>query len=239
MQEKRQIVMLPTEKAIENGILKVIKEVHKGFIEVNNLFIAKRSERGNKIFDAGINSSSYKGVLEPQNLYILSNEEIKEGDWYYDRINNIVDNNFYLNQNGNKKIIAATDPELIINIKIKGHTDGTNYYLPKISQDFIEAYIKAYNEDNIIKEVMVEYEDNGSEEWIGDNENGQPFWNEKIELKLRPDNTIIINRIKEKKYTREEVINLIKNSWTEGAIYGDWNLNSFYLEKFTKENIRE
>lgn len=41
--------------------------------------------------------------------------------------------------------------------------------------------------------VMVEYEDNGREEWYGDDYNGQPFWIEDIKPKLK-DGCIVIVR---------------------------------------------
>lgn len=190
--KKRQIVMLPTEKA------SYISMYYLNQKRENKLNYYKNSEK----WDGSIN----------QHLYILSDEEIKEGDWIYDlALNRIIkqpnlNNIDYISLH--KKIIATTNPELYW--KHTKDQDGdiigsTGNGICSISQDFIEAYIKAYNEGNIIKEVMVEYIDNGSEEWEGDNENGQPFWNEKIELKLRSGNTIIINRVKEKKYTEEDM----------------------------------
>jgi len=49
------------------------------------------------------------------NIYITSNEEIGEGDWYLDTTVNVIFKNdkLFLNGTGYKKIILSTDPELI------------------------------------------------------------------------------------------------------------------------------
>ena len=49
------------------------------------------------------------------NIYITSDEEIWEGDWYLDTTVNVIFKNdkLFLNGTGYKKIILSTDPELI------------------------------------------------------------------------------------------------------------------------------
>jgi hypothetical protein len=49
------------------------------------------------------------------NIYITSNEEIGEGDWYLDTTVNVIFKNdkLFLNGTGYKKIILTTDPTLI------------------------------------------------------------------------------------------------------------------------------
>ena len=49
----------------------------------------------------------------------------------------------------------------------------------------LEGFIKSLSK----KELYVEVVDNGEEGWIGDDYNGEPFWNEKLELKIT-DNKI-------------------------------------------------
>ena len=90
-------------------------------------------------------------------LYIISDDEIKEGDWFVNiRKNTIhlcngVNNNICSGQNHGeyhgkfecKKIISTTDKSL---------------ELPQPPQQFIEEYIEEYNQENIITDVLVEYE---------------------------------------------------------------------------------
>jgi len=89
------------------------------------------------------------GIWQPQQLLVLSDEEIKEGDWVI-CINNGV-NHYKVIQNkipsafqdveGWKKIIASTDPSL---------------GLPAIPQSFIEKYVIANGE---IDEVELDTEE--------------------------------------------------------------------------------
>lgn len=88
--------------------------------------------------------------LKPQHLYILSDDEIKLGDWISDGKNIyfvcvLLDG--YINL---RKIIATTN------------INGTNTYirmLPSIPESFIEKYISAFNNGNVIEEIRVEYEE--------------------------------------------------------------------------------
>lgn len=131
-----------------------------------------------------------------QHLYILSDEEIKEGDWCINK-NGVLfkqetDKIFPL-FNGSKKVIATTDPKL--------HKDG----IAKIPITFIEEYITEYNKGNIIELVNVEYQRyweyndiNFSHKTLSEPADGEI-------LKLHKDNTIIIHKIKDS-WNREEYI---------------------------------
>jgi hypothetical protein len=133
------VVMLPTNKE-------------------SNLFIGDLSSQ------LHYNYSIEKGKSINQHLYILSNEEIKEDDWY---INNGVlfkadtkfdeGNNPNINNN-NKKVIATTDSSLT---KEMYCVSSGKYQepLPQIPQQFIEHYISEYNNGNVITKVLVEVEE--------------------------------------------------------------------------------
>ena len=155
-----------------------------------------------------LTSKDGKTIAKCQHLYITSDEKIKEGNWYIDdcdKIRNSVtsDEEYWDRRFGYKKIIASTDPALYTE-DTKDKLCGISF--PKLSQSFIEKYIEEYNKGNIITEVIVEYEDNGSEEWFGDNYEGEPVWNEKIEPKVNSkDNTITIKKVKDS-WTKDEVI---------------------------------
>lgn len=84
------------------------------------------------------------GFLESQHFYVISEEEIKENDWYIDLHNLdkpkycdyfILAKKLNLKKEQAKKIIATTDKSL---------------NLPQIPQSFIEKFVKEYNNDNLI-----------------------------------------------------------------------------------------
>jgi len=107
---------------------------------------------------------------ETQHLYILSNDEIKEGvDYYYDSHNNLI-----LKSSSNsdhkvykyKKVCATTDSSLKLNsVKIPVSSDFTLEQisenmpcLPQIPKSFIEYFISEFNKGNLISKVLVEVE---------------------------------------------------------------------------------
>ena len=126
----------------------------------------------------------------PQHLYFLSNEEIKEGNYVIDSIGEL----FGPYEKGDiigkeaKKIIATTDSSL---------------QLPKSSKEFIQAYIKAYNEGKPITKVLVEYKD-----WCDYDDDCTWGGLDKSDWKLKINsfNEIIIKKVKDS-WTREEMFN--------------------------------
>lgn len=129
--------------------------------------------------ESGCFSYTPKGILHtnlligsPHHLYILSDEEIKEGDWYLDisLINSLfiiprqaLSNIKRIDKNC-KKIIATTDQSIgVVKYTEGGHVinAGQKILLPEIPQQFIEYYINEYNKGNELKEVEVEYINNG------------------------------------------------------------------------------
>lgn len=114
-----------------------------------------------------------------RNLYILSDEKIKEGDWcigndkihakspdefFIAQCTSVVNGWIYLeghegegnNPDYTKKIIATTNTSLKFG---KDFPSVIRYKtLPQPSQSFIEKYITEYNKGNVVTNVMVEYE---------------------------------------------------------------------------------
>lgn len=143
-----------------------------------------------------------------QHLYIISNEEIKEGDWFvlrnkeikkcYKAINqyevsyDLVENQYDLESRAFcKKIIATTNPEL-------WRFEFSEDRVAKIGIDFVERFVKEWNKGNKIEKVMVEYES----VWFEGDDNPN---NCKEELKLRSNGTVIISPIEEKKYSKYHI----------------------------------
>lgn len=179
--------------------------------------------------------------IEYSHLYLISlNEEIKEGDKVYHTELNIIGtvNSFIEENNYSKywlvdekrkaeikllKIIATTDKSLIKKINagkdIPLHQVSIDY-LPQIPESFVKAYVEANGE---IDEVQVEYE----------SFNSHHIGNER--LKTRDDNTVIIHKIKEEMFTKQEVIQLLSN------LYDDTDNNYFHknntIEEWVKLNL--
>lgn len=112
---------------------------------------------------------SLGGDYEPQHLYILSDEEIKKGDWVFDERNVVFQfkhfnsgilhsDNHSQFENRCKKIIATTDKSLKIVKRISVSDNVIDYpdYVPQLPESFIQAYIKAYNEGKPITGVKLE-----------------------------------------------------------------------------------
>ena len=150
-------------------------------------------------------------LLQPhanQHLYIISDDEIKKGDWgYHTNQKSIIQigseaklmkKHLYL-----KKVIATTDTSLFfINLSHLG-INWIDVPLPQPSQQYIEKYVESYNKGEVITDVLVEYD----WEFIGDNPLIDNYQGSTTKLKVNSkDNTITIKKLKNN-WNREEVIN--------------------------------
>ncbi len=238
MKKKCPLVMLSTEKAIEGQLYlhnEVLRQLNKSFADALN----RRDS----------NSTS---SVKAQHLYILSDDEIKEGDWYYHpeiaQEYTIIHKNvesiglhptqgvFQWKNTTNewykkaKKIIATTNPELWISnkaYKSRGSNETVPYkeFIPKISLDFVEAYIKAYNKGQMIKEVMVEYTYEFRKSQGGSDRTAV--------IKVSSNGTISITSIEERKYTLQEVSDLLASEYDNYLNYLlDNNRSSTKGEKY-------
>lgn len=159
MWNKHNVVMLPTNEKAKIGQLAIL----------DNRLITIMSE--------------FQVFAKPQHLYITSDEEIEDGDWYlwYDG------NKYSLRKYVNCKNLPGNTSDS--GFKIIATTD-TSLELPLISQQFIEKYIEEYNKGNVIKEVLVEYEGYvQSTTWEYDEPEG-------YRVKINSNNTINIKPIK-------------------------------------------
>ena len=192
----------------------------------SKLFIRKDS---NKLDQGTISTDKIHLSTTNQHLYILSDDEIKEGDWCCH--NNITNDKYQIIQctpsnkvsiqEHWKKIIATTDSSLIIRINHVGirEEDYMDLSLPSIPKLFIDSYVSEYNKGNKIEEVMVEYDEHYNTGLV---DCGDPdLWDSGYSdytLKLNPNNTIIIKTIKTS-WTREEVIMLLNRATEYVAHY--------------------
>ena len=200
--KKAKVVMLPTNEKATIGDLG---------LSINVLNFAKNND--------------WINIYNPikQHLYIISDDEIKEGDWCINTGGNIKDSfPFRVTKEvmGNKfikKIIASTD-ESLNNLPEKPNFSSYMSFslgnpLPQPSKQFIQKFIEEYNRGNVITDVLVEYQTDFKSETklymlsMGDNPNDFKYGEPTIKINPK-DNTITIKIVKDC-YTREEVENLI------------------------------
>lgn len=176
-----------------------------------------------------------------QHLYILSNDEIKDGDWYYqynpfgsvigkcdDKSPFVAKSSRYIWENKGKKIIATTDSSVKYPERFPSFVT-----LPQIPQSFIEHFIDSYNKGNVISKVLVEVEggclnfENGICTEMCDN----MFC--RANLKLNQNNEISILTEQKQMFSREEVEDLIWNY--KNCV----NKNEFInTDNWIKENLK-
>ena len=199
--KKAKAVMLPTNQKANGMICKDITGQDK-IIAIKTKYLMEHED--------------YVG----HHLYIISDDEIKEGDWCINTGGNIKDSFPFratkevMNNKFIKKIIATTDTSLNIHQKETFYLPERVFYLPYPSQEFIEKYIEEYNKGREIKEVLVEYEDiiynpEKDREYQSNDRINIEDCDKQTRLKINPkDNTITIKIVKDC-YTREEVDRLL------------------------------
>lgn len=210
---------------------KTFKVVMLSINEKSDLFI-DTIEKNKLLFDIGHKKSNitWKDV-DYKHLFIISDDEIKEGDWVIGKNNEIIS----ANQNPKdalsffpcKKIIVTTDSSLT-----NGMTEGNVYYksLPQLPESFIQAYIKAYNEGKPITEIDLEMD---TQNFLDKKSNGLFMEEELINgIKTRPDNTVIVHQ--SKTYTKAEVKTLLYQFSTK-VFSEDFKIED--VNKWIEENL--
>ena len=232
-----QVVMLPTNEKSLNSVFTLRSDKPYLMSEQNSPFKAR-------IYDTKDLYHTYF------NLYIISDDEIKEDDWYYDNVVLQIRQwkSFMIyNKLQHKKVIATTDTSLYIHQEETFYLPERVFYLPQPSQQFIEKYIEEYNKGNIITDVLVEYEIQRQcvkcktirSHYLckcGEQDN----YENTLQLKINPkDNTITIKKVKDS-YTREEVIefgNKVKEYCKDGWKPDSLHRVFFEWDKWIEENL--
>lgn len=152
---------------------------------------------------------------EGQHLYLLSDEKI-EGRGYRMDMNRmtvgVIDDDIYYNhsKNGNFKKIVATTDELLVTVTIKDDVEALQYQtdilLPRPSNSFLEAYVKAQGK---IDKVLIEVDMIRNMMGVDIDDNSKINYDESTQIKIAPDNTVSIHPVEEKTYTTEEVKQLL------------------------------
>lgn len=221
--KEAQVVMLPTKDEIDFPILKSLQNNNT----LNKLYLPT------KVVKYPDNYCITK-EWEKQHLYITTDEEIKEGGWFIGnsmgakledikRCKFIKDNIYYTSEDEGygiaRKIVASTDPKL---------------KLPQPSQDFIEAYCKAGGIDKVLVELN-EFEScynyNGAHLHKDCSCKGGDF---RQDIKIKPDNTIIIHPFKEKTYTKNDMFKAFMYGFQNDGGKLEQDLVEVLLSRFDK-----
>jgi len=198
------VVMLPTEDRV-NG----------------NICISPSIKGGTELRIISNDKALLISKVQPQHLYITSNDEIKEGDWFYRISDNSIIRNIRRGTHHlvDKKIIATTDKSLTTGNMIDClSSNPKKETLPQPSHNFI----KAFCEQSGIDKVLVEYE-------LDIKYVDYAF--QRYKLKTDFHNTITIKPVKDS-WSREEVINLCRIMFDE-RFGPTWN----GFDDWIKENL--
>ena len=205
MKKKHKVVMLATDSP--NAEIQYVGESDSIYLNPNN------PDNPNDIID---------NLGVPRHLYILSDDEIKEDDWFIQIHNAVMTVVICDKQNKNvvnthqtrflkaKKIIATTDPKLNRYIE-NNRGEGVDEIFPQIPQSFIESYTK-----NPVEYVELEYEEYNLKADI------HSFDGESYSYDLRPklvNNEVVIHEVKEKLYTKDDLMKLHEHICEQASHY--------------------
>lgn len=179
-----------------------------------------------------------------ENIYITSDEEIKDGDWVIVANKHIrqvkeVQSNQYLVVGVNnaifkdvcKKIIATTDSELgehdslTISQGRFNNTYPTFKPLPRPSNSFIDKFLSEYNAGRKIEKVLVEM----NREFEYEASAGKSY---SFSLKVAPDNTIVIKPVVINKL--EQLAVLLEKAGVRKYL----NINSFGYSQIERDIVQ-
>jgi hypothetical protein len=235
--KRAKVIMLPTNNILVKGDL-ILRHLWKNTkYECNTLWQFKEDVVIGGVRQFTTLNGSFRDAytsFKSQHLYIISDDEIKEGDWFIEEDCELPINAGYnkgLCENC-KKIIATTDTSLTINTyyEIEGNQ---KVQLPQPSQQFIEKYIESYNKGEVITDVLVEYElymqrqsNVGTTRYVvsKDNKTFDKLNFDRIPtllgVKINPkENTITIKKLKDS-WNREELEKIARNAFKAGVDKG-------------------
>ena len=177
-------------------------------------------------------------------LYILSDENIKEGDWCHhfpsDEIIKYPNGGFPTKHA--MKVIASTDSSLT-----KGWVRDNdpqrlnpNYVdittmngLPQPSPQFVEKFVEEYNKGNVIKEVNVDFIFNTTnEDWSKTPVQLEGFYSPKVDK----NNFITITKIKES-WNKDEIKELFNKFRKDFPLHRGIQIMDNDLDSWINENL--
>lgn len=215
--QKCKVHLLPIKREITY-------RVNQGdiYLDKNKLYINSKS-----------NHNYHKELCNPQHIYITSDEEIKEDDWYLYWLDNKWElmkcrDQFEADNCNTHSMIASNCYKIIA-------TTDQSLELPQIPQSFIEMFITEYNKGNVIEDVMVEYTDIhhicGLQGFNPNLKDKCPACDKEESIPIfTTDNTINISLIKDS-YTHLEVCQIVRD------VCNVLGVDSQYARDYIKENL--
>ena len=243
MKVKKAIVMLPTEDKTSNLLLCIKSYCDEEFEDDQDIEEDEEQQDTKGNISMGIGAYASTEYYTKQHLYILSDDEIQNGDWVmlnYPKgleTKKMIDGVDFenalciksenkLHNCGHKKIIATTDFSL-------EHRDASGNWkpLPQISKSDIKMYCKLG-----MSEVNVEYEIisdivkiDSNEDFSHRNKNDERNWywsiKDNLKLKVTSNNEVILCQAKDS-WNREELDSIVYRAVNE-FIYRAEKKNSF------------
>lgn len=238
-----QVILLPTNQITKLAIVyDNLKDDGKSTRLEQSMMQQPHVNKGMGMFITGFKKPIY------HHIYVISDDEIKEGDHIYSTINkniNTCNNPSIAKGLKYKKIIATTDNSLGIITIAKYGVDDLITYLPQPSQQFIEKYIEFYNKGKIITDVLVKLKNNYDLDYYtppGGIECCRKIDN--WELDITEDNTIIIQQLRDN-FSRKEIEELFHKFGSQATtkqisfehIPSHFVADSLEIKKFLKENL--
>lgn len=235
--KKKKVIMLPTE----NESKMMLNTRHDVLWTVTE-FLLNQIKR-------------FPGDFKFQHLYIINDEEIKEGDWF-NATNKLLGEGVFqctgINKEGHaissqnyfpdaKKIIATTDKSLIKYIPgarrgLKGPA-SLSFNMSEIGDSYTEEYCK-----NPVDEVLLEYEVDVLSTKLANLDNHVKGWdmylpeNAVHRLKVNSNNEVIIHPVKERVYSREEMIHAI--TYTHGEAFYKHRTHADVLKEYVDKYMK-
>ena len=154
MKKKLKVIMLPTDKRIVEGDI-ISRTIDDKLAIVNCLTLE----------DKNSNKDGHKA----NHIYLVSDEGIKEGDWFINHYNSVtlatdkVLKDLYAPKH--KKVIATTDKSLGIYITAQFAKTPVFKSLPQIPESFIKYFVE---KNGKVDKVEVEWADDWSGGWTDD-----------------------------------------------------------------------
>ena len=256
--KKAKIVILPTNE-VKGDFSK--ERIYPCLLKHSWMF--DKEGKGKLIFT----DSNIRTPTQLQHLYIISDDEIKEGDvvkipcgvgkvkeltWKFgnDNPSYIVEDIFiYKLRYGQKEGELQINSFRYEDVKKIIATTDVSLGLPQPSQQFIQKYIEEYNKGNIITDVLVEYEniyiDSFGTTIVQHEKDSDSYLKQctfvNSKLKINPkDNTITIKKIKET-YNKEELCQILEKYtsflWSEVGIHYPISLGKDAKDKFINSKL--
>ena len=162
-----------------------------------NQIVSRKSDNRLAIVNPLTIEDPNRNLHTTQHLYVLSDEKIKDGNWYLDMVTGLIymADEKPVTMNCFKKIIATTNPDLWLHKEtiIGNERNIEQQGIPKIGVDFVERFVKEWNNGNKIEKINLMYG------WTGGAENGT--WMPQV----RSNGTVSISPVEERKYSKYHI----------------------------------